>query len=114
VRICQLCSNEKKDTEFRLFGRGRRKVCLACENGVATEAASIADQLPEPVTIGASLELPAGFGFRASIESGRFCIEQDCTAEDGQLRTDNITLMPHEARQLIEWIEQQIGQAEAA
>lgn len=114
MRICELCSNEKPDSAFRPFGRGRKKVCRDCENGVAAEGAAIVDQLPEPVVIGAKLELPAGYGFRASIESGRFCIEQDATSEDGTPRTDNITLAPHEARRLIEWLEAQVGEAEAA
>lgn len=109
MRICELCQVEKKDPEFRVFGRGRRKVCLACENGMAGEAATIADELPQPIRLGASLEVIPGFGFRASIEEGRLVIEQD-----DQAGTSNVTLAPHEARQLVDWISEQIGEEQAA
>ena len=105
-RICTACEVEKADTHFRKFGPGLKKVCKSCE-GQAQGEAALGEEL-EPVTITAALELPMGYGFRASIESGRFCIEQDATGTDGEVHTDNITLAPHEARQLVDWLASQV------
>jgi hypothetical protein len=45
-----------------------------------------AESAPEPIKLdGLSLEVAAGYGFRASAEDGRLVIEQDC--EDGQATT---------------------------
>lgn len=106
-RICANCSTEKADKHFRKAGRGLSRICIECTDGPFGPAAA-AIETPEPVTITASLELPMGYGFRASIESGRFCIEQDATGADGEVRTDNITLAPHEARQLVDWLAAQV------
>ena len=114
MRICALCSNEKPDREYRPRGRGLSKVCHACEDGVATEAAAIADELPTPVTLTGSLEVTAGYGFRASIEDGRLVLEQDAQTEDGEARTESITLAPHEVRRLFEWAEQVLEREQAA
>jgi len=53
------------------------------------------------------LEVAAGLGFRASIESGQFCIEQD-RQEGETIYTHQLTLAPHEAARLIEWVQQQV------
>lgn len=105
-RICANCSIEKTDKHFRKAGRGLSRICIECTEPPGP--ASSAVETPEPVTITAALELPMGYGFRASIESGRFCIEQDATGTDGEVRTDNITLAPHEARQLVDWLASQV------
>jgi hypothetical protein len=68
-------------------------------------------QAPEPAKLGPSLEVPMGYGFRASVENGKLCIEQDATDDEGQPRTDNIMLAKHEAQQLIDWIASQVGEA---
>jgi hypothetical protein len=99
MRTCELCQVERKDSEFRKFGRGLRKVCLQCENGVATEAATIADELPEPVEITAALEVLPGFGFRATVENERLVIEQDAGV-GAEKATDNIVLSRTEAKVL--------------
>lgn len=112
MRTCALCQADKRDTEFRKFGRGLRKVCLACENGVAQEGSTIADALPV-VTITGKLEVQPGYGFRASIEDRRLILEQDGQDDGGGVRTDSISLAPHEARQLIEFVQQLVEEVAA-
>lgn len=114
MRICELCNQEKRDSEYRPRGRGLAKVCKACEDGVVAEASTIADQLPESLILGPSLEVPAGFGFRIALESGRLVIEQDGQTEDGETRTDTIVLSPSEARQLVDFVAYQVTTREAA
>ena len=64
-------------------------------------------EAPPPVKLNGHLEVAAGLGFRASIESGQFCIEQD--RQEGELiYTHQLTLAPHEAARLIEWVQQQV------
>jgi hypothetical protein len=109
MRICELCQVEKVEAHFRPFGRGRKKVCKACESGVTAEGAAIADELPVPIRLGPALEVPMGYGFRASVENDRLVIEQDSPE-----RTDNITLSKLEAKQLLEWVESQVEQEQAA
>ena len=96
MRICELCNVERADNDFRKFGRGRRKVCLMCENAVAQEGETIADTLPTPVEITAALEVMPGFGFRATVENDRLVIEQD----DAEGKTDNLVLSRTEAKVL--------------
>jgi hypothetical protein len=102
VRICELCETERADKDFRPFGRGRRKVCLQCENAVAVEGAAIAGELPT-VEITGALEVLPGFGFRATVENDRLVIEQD----DSEGKTDNLVLSRTEAKvlfaQFAEW-----------
>lgn len=74
---------------------------------------SKAPQAPEPITILAALELPSGLGFRASLESGCFVIEQDRIGDDSQTYTHTIELNPYEAFKLIDWIEQQVKRQES-
>lgn len=61
-------------------------------------------EVAPPAKIGPSLDVPAGFGFRASIEDDRLQIEQDAQTADGKAVTQEITLSKREARDLIDWI----------
>jgi hypothetical protein len=66
------------------------------------------------VKLNGHLEVPSGLGFRASLEDGLLCIEQDRPAvEDGQIYTHSLALARHEARQLIDWIEAQVAEVPA-
>jgi hypothetical protein len=103
MRTCSLCSNDKPDSAFRKFGRGRKKVCVECESGTAEEGAAVADALPV-VKLHGSLEVPPGWGFRASVEDDRLLIEQDAQDGNGGIRTDSISLARHEAAKLIDWV----------
>lgn len=94
VASCPRCGNE------RHLGR--------CKSKATQEKAAA----PPPVTIKAALEVPSGRGFRATIEDELFCIEQDVIdADDGQTYTHQVTLAPHEARQLVDWIEAKVKTA---
>lgn len=73
-------------------------------------ADSQAETAPQPVKLNGHLEMPSGLGFRASIEDGQLCIEQDRPdPDDGQLYTHSLALAKHEAARLIEWIQAQVG-----
>lgn len=85
-KTCERCGRAKH--------RGRCK---------ATKAAA-----PEPVTIDASLEIPAGLGVRVSIEGGVLQLEQD-RQEDETIYTHQITLSPSAARQVVDFIAAQVG-----
>lgn len=124
MRVCDTCNVEKPDPQFRLLGRGRRKTCLECEKGgaisVKARNASPAQQkesAPEPVKLNGHLEVAAGLGFRASIEDvcadaadqrRQLIIEQDREDDDGQVYTHTVSLAPHEARQLVDWITERV------
>lgn len=111
MRTCEKCQVEKNEAQFRPFGRGRKKACRACE-GLAEGEAVIAARpgLPvavaepgAPVRLQASLEIPAGSGFRAAIEDDLLQIEQDRSDESGTY-THQLTLNRVEAARLIDWI----------
>ena len=104
MRICALCQTDKPETAFRKFGRGRKKVCIACETGVTGEADGVEAEVSAPVVLKGSLEVPAGYGFRASIEDDTLCIEQDRAGDDGQWYTYQLSLARHEAAKLIDWV----------
>jgi hypothetical protein len=59
---------------------------------------------PAPVKLNGHLEVPSGLGFRASLEDQQLVIEQDRADDDGQSYTHTLTLAPHEAARLIDWI----------
>lgn len=62
-------------------------------------------EAPPTVTISRGLEVEPCLGFRASIESGTLCLEQDRPdAEDGKVYTHSLQLSPHEARKLVDWV----------
>lgn len=62
-----------------------------------------------PVKLNGHLEIAAGLGIRASIEDGTLQLEQDRIADDGETYTHSISLAPHEARQLIDFISEQVA-----
>lgn len=63
---------------------------------------------PAPSKPNGHLEVAAGLGFRASLEDGVMEIEQD--RQDGDtIYTHTLSLAPHEARQLIDWIVGHVG-----
>ena len=65
------------------------------------------------VTIARGLEVEASLGFRASIESGTLCLEQDRPDEDGKVYTHSVALSPHEARKLVDWVAEFVESAAA-
>lgn len=105
MRTCNVCETAKPDSGFRKFGRGLKKTCVACEAGDGGSAA------PEPVKLNGHLEVASGLGFRASIEDGTLQLEQDRPGDDDALYTWTISLAPHEARQLVDWIAAQVQAA---
>jgi hypothetical protein len=111
MRTCTSCETEKRDTDFRKAGRGRKAVCMACEADVA---ANPAESPPAPVKITAALEVHAGLGFRVSIEDGTLQLEQDRADDDGKVYTHQVSLAPHEARQLVEFVAEQVERAGVA
>jgi hypothetical protein len=56
------------------------------------------------VKLNGHLEVAAGLGFRASLEDAQLVLEQDRPDDDGTTYTHMVTLAPHEARQLVDWI----------
>lgn len=109
MRTCELCLKDKSVRDFRPRGRGLSKICEACATGVAAEGAAIADELPQPVKLGASIELLPGYGFRAHVESDVLVLEQDGKTADGETSIDNIVLSRTEAKvlfaQFAEWVD---------
>jgi hypothetical protein len=77
---------------------------------VKAPAAALAT--PPAVKLNGHLEVPSGLGFRASIEDTLLVLEQDrVDGDDGQAYTHTLTLASHEARQLVDWIAEQVGGA---
>jgi hypothetical protein len=114
MRACITCGQDKADDAFRKFGRGLKKTCRDCEGGGSVKAASSRvekQEAPPPVTITASLEVPAGLGFRASIEDSALVIEQDRADETGDVYTHTITLSSKEAALVVDWIAAQVQQS---
>lgn len=84
---------------------GRCKKADLEQPAAAKAAASrAAESEPPPVSITAGLEVEASLGFRASIESGSLCLEQDRPDDDGKVYTHAVSLSPHEARKLVDWV----------
>jgi hypothetical protein len=93
---CPRCGNAKH--RGRCKGGGRVKV-------------GEAPAVPEPVRMNGSFEIAAGFGIRASIESGTLQLEQD--RQDGEtIYTHTISLAPHEVRELIDFIARRYDHAD--
>jgi hypothetical protein len=65
--------------------------------------------VPEPIKLNGSLEIAAGFGIRASLENGTLQLEQD-RQQDDMIYTHTISLAPHEARELIDFVERHVNQ----
>jgi hypothetical protein len=91
---CPRCGAEKH--------RGR------CKGGGSVKVK--ASPAPDPVKLNGSLEVAAGLGFRASLEDAQLVIEQD-RQEDELVYTHQVTLSPSEARQLVDWLAEQVGAA---
>lgn len=108
MRACNVCETDKPDGAFRKFGRGLKKTCRECEGGGSTMKVALVTSEPPPVKIDGHLEIAAGLGVRASIEDGTLQLEQDRLADDGVSYTHSIALAPHEARQIVDWIAQQV------
>ena len=102
MRTCETCGVEKAESHFRPFGRGRKKVCMACEGRAQGETVLAAQELVPATIDGPRLELARGYGLRAAAENGALVIEQD--ADDG---TATIVLSRTEAKvlfaQFAEW-----------
>jgi hypothetical protein len=92
---CIRCGNDKH--------RGRCK-----GGGKAVTRQPKAEVAPEPVTITAALEVPAGYGFRASIEDSTLQLEQDRVDDDGTVYTHTISLSSAEAARIVDWIAEQV------
>ena len=110
MRTCTRCNVEKNESHFRPKGRGRSQTCKACE-GVDQGEAVIAAQpgnghAPDLVTpkLHGALEIPAGLGFRASVEDDTLQLEQDRPDTDGTVYTHNLTLTRVEAQRFIDWL----------
>jgi hypothetical protein len=104
TRRCPACKTRKPLDAFPRFGTRYRATCIACSDGKAPTPAPKA----APPRGFAGIEREAGFGFRASIEDGKLVIEQDTTGDDGETVTENVTLSRSEARELIDWIAEQV------
>lgn len=100
---------------------GRAKHMGRCKKAdiekVSTSAPSSSTPTPTPavygsagpVSIAVGLEVEASLGFRASIENGALCLEQDRPdADDGKLYTHSLVLSPHEARKLVDWVAERV------
>ena len=102
MRVCDTCDTEKRDDDFRPFGRGRKKTCRACEGGAAVEAEPT--PAPKPVQLdGLTLEVARGYGFRASAEDGQLVIEQDTDGEGAATIVLSKTELRVLAAQFAEW-----------
>lgn len=113
TKICASCGAEKPLSDFANHGGrskdGKRSKCMGCEAKSPAAGGGAKAKVVPPAAPTGSLEVAAGLGFRASIEDGLLCIEQD-RQEDDTIYTHSLTLSPHEARQLIEWVERQVAQ----
>lgn len=84
--------------------------CKAANLAKVQRSPADAQPGPAPVRLNGHLEVAAGLGFRASIEDSALVIEQDRTDDDGAVYTHTLTLAPHEARQLVDWIADRVAQ----
>lgn len=124
MRTCKKCAVEKNEVQFRLFGRGRKKVCKACEGldqGEAVIAARSSghakpEPAPKPATLKGALEIPSGLGFRASIEDDLLFLEQERPddGDPGMAYTHTLTLNRVEAQRFIDWISRLVEPEAAA
>ena len=120
--VCKKCGVKKAGRHFPVAGDGTRSdVCKRCsgllpdkdakQSGKNGNSTRVKKSEIEPVELNSHFEVAAGLGFRASLEAGSFQLEQDRPGDDDQLYTWTITLAPHEARQLVDWIEAQVKAA---
>lgn len=111
---CKRCGRAKhmgRCKKADVEASGATKATGAAVSGYAATAST---EAPPTVTISRGLEVEPCLGFRASIESGTLCLEQDRPdAEDGKVYTHSLQLSPHEARKLVDWVASFV-EAEAA
>jgi hypothetical protein len=75
------------------------------------KAPAVVQDAPASVKLNGHFEVAAGLGFRASIEDSLLVLEQDrVDGDDGQTYTHTLTLASHEARQLVDWIADQVAE----
>lgn len=79
-----------------------------------TKAAPAAEAPPPAVKLQGSLEVPAGLGFRASIEDDTLQLEQDRADGTGELYTHQVSLSRIEAGRLIDFISKIVEDTEPA
>lgn len=113
-KVCVKCGRNMRIDAFRMtrnrHGECRRKTCAACEDEArgTAKATTTTPTTPAPAKVNGSLEIAAGLGVRVSIEDSTLELEQDRADADGQVYTHTISLAPHEARQVIEFIERHV------
>ena len=92
---CKRCGRAKhmgRCKKAAVEASGATKATGATVSGYAATAAT---EAPPTVTISRGLEVEPSLGFRASIESGTLCLEQDRPdAEDGKVYTHSLQLSP--------------------
>jgi hypothetical protein len=94
---CTRCGEQKHR------GRCKRKDATTTETGEPTTA---------PEQDGPRLEVAPTHGLRAALAGTDLCIEQDrFDPNDNTLYTHSLHLAPHEARQLIDWINELVEAA---
>jgi hypothetical protein len=116
---CKSCGIRKAGQHFPLQDDGQRSlVCKKCSGMPMKTSVKTAKKValvtsePKPVKLNGHLEIAAGLGVRASIEDGTLQLEQDrVDADDGETYTHSISLSPGEARQVVDWIAQQVEAA---
>lgn len=119
---CKRCGASKPPAEMIVRAGKPAKLCRECfaaslrdrppKAGVPVKRAKAGntpragqkESAPEPVTLNGSLEISAGLGVRASIEQVTLELEQDRVDDDGTVYTHTISLAPHEARQIVDWL----------
>jgi hypothetical protein len=127
-KVCIKCGVDKLVDAYGNDSRtddGFGRTCRECRGGkgkrsgggkavkakTASSRVEKQEVAPEPVTITAALEVPAGYGFRASIEDSTLQLEQDRVDDDGTVYTHTISLSSAEAARIVDWIADQVKAA---
>lgn len=123
---CKRCGASKPPAEMIQRAGKPAKLCRACfaaslanrppKAGVPVKRAKAGntpragqkESAPEPVTLNGSLDIAAGLGVRASIEQHTLELEQDRVDDDGTVYTHSISLAPHEAGRLLDWLREHV------
>jgi len=125
-RCCAKCTDEKAADQFRKFGRGRKKVCIPCEDAEGSTGktrrtgkrkAAGAGKGPgrskkkKALAETSRWEQPGGFGFAVQLQVDEKAKQTDIHLEQTtpDLGTQNIWLSQHEARSLQSWLNDKLG-----
>jgi len=91
TKVCLKCSEEKPESFFRTYGKGRRTTCIDCEDLAKEETK---EETTDTIKIKSSLGFSAEF-----VDGDTYVIKQG---------KNMIEFQPHEAYALIEWLKERM------